>query len=218
MFTGLVEDTARLVRVTPAGGVDRYRFEPLGLDASALVLGESVAIDGVCLTVVAFDSRGFQVEATPETLSRATLGSRRPGERVNVERALRLGGRLGGHLVTGHVDATGTVEELRRAGAAVVGRFRFPPELGPFLVEKGSVAIDGVSLTVNEVGPEVFSVYLIPHTLDVTTLGDRRPGDRVNLETDLIGKYVVRALAARGEAPAGITEAFLAEHGFLGAG
>jgi len=184
----------------------------------ALTLGESVAIDGACLTVVAFDATGFDVEATPETLARTTLAGRRPGSRVNVERALQLGGRLGGHLVTGHVDATGTVRGFSRAGEAVIGELSYPAELAPFLVEKGSVAVDGVSLTVNEVGGEAFSVYLIPHTLEVTTLGERQPGDRVNLETDLIGKYVVRALAARGlaEGGGGITEDLLAEHGFLG--
>ena len=170
-----------------------------------------------CLTVVAFDARSFTMEATPETLARTTLGALAPGGRVNVERALQLGARLGGHLVTGHVDATGTVRGFSRAGQAVIGELSFPAELAPFLVEKGSVAVDGVSLTVNEVGDGVLSLYLIPHTLDVTTLGDRQPGDRVNLETDLIGKYVVRALAARGLADAGgsITEALLAEHGFL---
>ena len=118
MFTGLVEDTATLLRKTPATGVSRYAFQPASLDPATLTLGESVAIDGACLTVVAFDARGFSVEATPETIARTTLGARSPGARVNVERALQLGGRLGGHLVTGHVDATGTVRGFSRAGSS----------------------------------------------------------------------------------------------------
>ena len=218
MFTGLVEDTATVGSITPgAGDIHRYTFAPASLDVADLSLGESVAIDGCCLTVVAVGDGTFSMEATPETLARTTLGDRQPGARVNVERALRVGDRLGGHLVTGHVDVTGTLRSLRPHGDASVAEFSFPEALAAHFVEKGSIAVDGVSLTVNGVGEGTFDVYLIPHTLEVTTLSDLSTGQRVNLETDLIGKYVVRSLAARGLAAdaGGITMDLLEEHGFL---
>ena len=217
MFTGLVEDTADVITASAGrDGVRRFVFRPSAIDVTELILGESVAIDGCCLTVVEIDANGFAMEATEETLTKTTLGARKPGDRVNVERSLRFGDRLGGHLVTGHVDMTGSVLRWAREGDTVVATFGHDASHAGHFVEKGSVAVDGVSLTVNQVTDGSFSVVLIPHTLAVTTLGQRKVGDAVNLETDLLGKYVISALTRRGVASAGskITEQFLDEHGF----
>ena len=203
MFTGIVEDTARLVSVTPAaGGVVRVRLAPKAIQAGDLNLGASIAVDGCCLTVVERDAEAFELEANPETLARTTLGTKGPDDLLNLERPLAMGDRLGGHLVTGHVDATGALVARRSAGEAAEVDFSYPPDLAPYLVDKGSVAVDGISLTTYNVTGDQFTVYLIPFTLEVTTLGTLPVGGPVNLETDLLGKYVVRALALRrGEDP-----------------
>src|SRR5581483_3653130 len=151
-----------------------------------LALGESIAIDGACLTVIRRDGRRFTVEVSPETLARTTLGGFEPGRRVNLERALRLGDRLGGHIVQGHVDGVGRLEAITPTGDWLAYRFTAPRSVAPYLVEKGSVAVDGVSLTVFACRAGSFTVALIPHTLKETTLGARRPGDRVNLEADVV--------------------------------
>jgi len=216
MFTGIVEDMGTVESVRDGGGgIKRYRFVPRSLPCGELSMGESIAIDGCCLTVVGWDERSFVVDVSPETLTKTTLGDRRPGDPVNLERALGVGGRLGGHWVTGHVDASGAFVKRSSAGEGAVVEFGYPPQFAPHFVAKGSVTIDGVSLTVNTVTDDTFSVFLIPHTLEVTTLGRRRPGDRVNLETDLLGKYVLRALSLRGTEGGGVDEAFLRDHGWL---
>jgi riboflavin synthase len=156
--------------------------------------GESVAVNGCCLTVVAAAGGRFEVQAGPETLARTNLGGRRPGDCVNLERALRVGDRLGGHFVQGHVDTTATLHERRREGEWEFLAFAIDPAWTPLLVPKGSIAVDGVSLTLVEVTPEGFSVMLIPHTLAVTTLGLIQPGDRVNIETDILAKHVQKLL------------------------
>jgi riboflavin synthase len=182
-----------------------------------IAIGDSVAVNGACLTVVAKQGRTFSADASPETLSRTTLGDIRTGSRVNLERALRFGDRLGGHLVTGHVDSLARVVTRERKGNMEV--FRFAPESTTLdlLVEKGSVAIDGISLTVNAVDEEGFSVAIIPHTLSETTLVDFQVGDSVNIETDLIGKYVARLMEVRNREPEGskMDQNFLARHGFV---
>lgn len=165
------------------------------LPGGDLVAGESVAVNGACLTVTQPASEGFNADVSPETFRRTTLGSLGARVRVNLERALRLGDRIGGHLVLGHVDAAVRIVELRRAGGFVVMRCELPAELATEVAEKGSVAVDGVSLTVAALSPGWFEVALIPSTLASTTLGERRRGDRVNLETDVLAKYVRRALA-----------------------
>jgi riboflavin synthase len=157
-------------------------------------VGDSVAVNGTCLTVTAIESGRLWFDAVRETLDRTSLGDQRVGSRVNVERAMRADGRLDGHIVQGHVDGTGRVDALEREGEDVRFRVRCGPEITRFLVEKGSVAIDGVSLTVVGVSETHFDVALIPHTLAETNLGDRHPGDRVNLEADVLGKYVIRYL------------------------
>ncbi len=193
MFTGLVEALVEVVEVIDASPGKRLVLA-CGVIAAESALGDSIAVNGCCLTVV--ERRGDQLafEAGPETLAKTNLGRLRAGSRVNVERSLRLGDRLGGHLVTGHVDAVGTLEARQDSGEWSTCWFRFPAGLGGQLVSKGSITIDGVSLTLVDVEANRFSVALIPHTLAVTTLGQLVPGDLVNLETDLIGKYVEKQL------------------------
>ena len=193
MFTGIVEVVGTVTGVEPRGDRTTLEIEAPTI-ASDLAVGDSVAVNGGCLTVVGRDASRFCFEAVRETLERTSLGELRVGSRVNLERALRAGGRLDGHIVQGHVDGTGRVGRLERDGDDVRLYVDCGPEIAGFLVEKGSVAVDGVSLTVVGVGEAGFDVALIPHTLAATTLGERRPGDRVNLEADVLGKYVKRYL------------------------
>ncbi len=195
MFTGLVSDLGTVERLASGPVTDLWISSGFPGDFQ---LGESIACDGVCLTVVEFRGQSFKVQAAPETLRRTTLGEWVPGTRVNLERALRMGDRLGGHWVQGHVDGVGTVLETRPEGGSWVMRFSLPHELAPFFVEKGSVCIDGVSLTLTTVGPDSFGVMLIPETQQRTSLGKKQPGARVNLEADIIGKYVARMMGGRG--------------------
>ena len=173
-------------------------------------------MNGVCLTATAVDSGGFTADVMHETLNRSSLGALVPGSPVNLERAMAADGRFGGHIVSGHIDGTGTIAERRRDDNAVWYTVRTPPELLRYIVEKGSVAIDGISLTVASVEADRFSVSVIPHTAAVTLLGAKGPGDVVNLETDIIGKYVERLLrpADTPAARSGISLEFLAENGF----
>jgi len=193
MFTGIVEVVGTVTGVEPRGDRTTLEIEAPTI-ASDLAVGDSVAVNGGCLTVVGRDASRLCFEAVRETLERTSLGELRVGSRVNLERALRAGGRLDGHIVQGHVDGTGRVGRLERDGDDVRLYVDCGPEIAGFLVEKGSVAVDGVSLTVVGVGEAGFDVALIPHTLAATTLGERRPGDRVNLEADVLGKYVKRYL------------------------
>lgn len=195
MFTGLVEARGTVYEMWLAEGAARLTVEvPLHLAESAR-LGDSLAINGCCLTVVGIDGRRLAFDAGAETLTRTNLGELRPGDLVNLERPLAADGRLGGHFVQGHIDGTGAVERIERAGEWITMGFRVPQALARQMVPKGSVAVDGVSLTLVDVEAERFSVALIPHTLEVTTLGTRRPGDRVNIETDILGKYVEKMLS-----------------------
>jgi riboflavin synthase len=196
MFTGLVEALVPVARVLDAPPGKRLVLAA-GAIADGVVLGDSIAINGCCLTAVEIDGDHLAFEAGPETLARTNLGRLGAGSHVNVERSLRLGDRLGGHLVTGHVDAVGALDARHDDGEWSTCWFRFPSYLAGQLVGKGSVTVDGVSLTVVDVEAERFSVALIPHTLAVTTLGRLQPGDPVNLESDLIGKYVEKQLSLR---------------------
>lgn len=218
MFTGLVETCGTLRRLVRQGPGARLTLGAPAALVAALQLGESVAVDGVCLTVVAVAGDQFEVEASGETLARTTLGDRRVGDRVHLERALRLSDRLGGHLVSGHVDDTGRVRQMQASGASLAVSFDAPAAVAKYLVPKGSIAVDGVSLTVNEVDERGFQVVLIPHTQNVVHLAEKQPGDRVNLEADLIGKYVERLLSWRSpiEGPrTGVDMDLLARNGFL---
>jgi riboflavin synthase len=193
MFTGIVEGTGTVVALTPSGSGDGARLEvDAPWPAGELAVGDSVAVDGCCLTVVARTPGGFAADLVAETLRRTALGRLARGARVNLERPLALGGRLGGHLVQGHVDGVGRVLERRSAGESTELRVELPEDLARYVVEKGSIAVDGVSLTVAAVGPDWFAVALVPHTLAATTLGERGPGDPVHLEVDVVAKYVER--------------------------
>jgi riboflavin synthase len=194
MFTGLVEDIGVVVRADRRSDALVMHIEPGHMNTAELELGESVACDGVCLTVTETTAKQFTVLAGAETLRRTTLGQVRARSRLNLERALRVGDRLGGHMVSGHVDAVGEISARRDRGANVEYDFRLPREMARYVVEKGSIAIDGISLTVNRADEYSFSIALIPHTVDKTTLGDKRVADKVNLEVDVIGKYVEKLL------------------------
>ena len=189
MFTGLVEGLGAVAGVTPEGPGVRLSIAPPPAMTSGCALGDSIAINGCCLTVVAIAESHWEFQAGPETLMRTNLGELKAGARVNLERSLPVNGRLGGHFVQGHVDGLGTVDLVDRSGEWVTMWFRVPAELARQMVSKGSIAVDGVSLTVVDVEPERFSVALIPHTLEVTTLGSRSAGTTVNIETDILAKY-----------------------------
>ena len=210
MFTGIVEEVGRVqsIRREPANAV-------LTIAASKVLedvhLGDSIAVCGVCLTVTSFTSSAFTADVMHETLNRSSLGTLKPGSPVNLERAMPANGRFGGHIVSGHIDGTGRITRIRPDGNAVWYTVSASPSLLRYIVEKGSIAIDGISLTVAQVTGRDFSVSIIPHTQGQTTLSARRVGDTVNLETDCIGKYVEKLL---GSSDAGITQAFLARCGY----
>lgn len=217
MFTGLIEDLGTVESAeTTAEGAELWLRTSIPCDE--LALGESISHNGVCLTVVQRERQRFRVQASLETMRRTTLGRWRTGDSVNLERALKLGARLGGHLVLGHVDGVGRLLERRREGASEWMRFSLPRPLAPLLIEKGSVTLDGISLTVNALDADSFTVMAIPETLLRTTLSARRLGDEVNLEGDVIGKYVARLRglerAADGTPTSTLTEEALRKAGF----
>jgi riboflavin synthase len=196
VFTGIVQDMGRIVALEPRAGDVRLRVAVERLPLDAVRSGDSIAVSGVCLTVVEHDAGGFAADVSNETLSLTTLGDLAPGSRVNLEPALRAGDPLGGHLVSGHVDGIGRVVSLAQDARSWRIRFETPPELARYVARKGSIAIDGVSLTVNDVEGREFGINIIPHTFEVTTIGGYAPGRRVNLEIDTIARYVERLMAA----------------------
>jgi riboflavin synthase len=217
MFTGLIQEIGRVKKLDLKGGSARLTVSA-DMVREDLQMGESIAVCGACLTVVAWDTSCFTVDVSPETLQQTTIGMLRSQQSVNLERALRLSDRLGGHLVSGHVDGIGRVVSRSQDANAVRFRIALPVAAMRYIVEKGSVAIEGVSLTVNAVGPDWFEVAIIPHSLDMTTLQFSREGSEVNIETDLIGRYVERLFSgAKQEQPAtgGIDFDLLAQNGFL---
>lgn len=189
MFSGLVEDVGRVASWRIRAGAGRLTLAT-GLPLSQVSLGASVAVNGACLTVVEKKKGRFVVDVSPETLQRTNFRYLREGDPVNLERPLRLGDRIGGHLVTGHVDGVGVTETITKRGGFTFFTFRFPAALAPFVVPKGSITVDGISLTVNGCGASRFSVAIVPFTLEHTNLQQHKLGDRVNLETDIVGKYV----------------------------
>jgi len=192
VFTGIIDAVGRVAAVKPAGQSAALTIGAGGMDLSDVSVGDSIACNGVCLTVTALVPQGFTVDVSQETL-RVTSGFG-PGTAINLEKSLRLSDRLGGHLVSGHVDGVGTVTAVKTVDGNREVIVRFPAELGRYIARKGSIAIDGVSLTVNVVTTDTFSINLIPHTLAVTNLKDLKQGDRVNLEIDLVARYVDRIL------------------------
>ncbi len=193
MFTGIVESLGTVRRITEVDGGRRLVFDAGDL-VIGLEVGDSIAVNGVCLTAVEAGPDGVIADVVAETLRRSNLGSVREGDRVNLERPMRADGRFDGHIVQGHVDATGEVAAVVAEGEGRLIRIAAPPDGLRYVVEKGSITVDGVSLTVTSADADSFEVALIPHTLSVTTLGFRRPGDRVNLEFDVLAKYVERLL------------------------
>jgi riboflavin synthase len=190
MFTGLIQTLGTIQSTESDGHGGRMLRVAERTLAPKLELGESIAVNGACLTVVSHDAESFAFQVGPETMMKTTLGMHIPGDRVNLERALRAGDAIGGHFVTGHIDGLGKILEKRVNGEWLTVWFSYPPEFGDLLVRKGSIAVDGVSLTVIDVQPEKFSVMLIPHTCEHTTLGLKQPGAAVNLEFDLLAKHV----------------------------
>ncbi|NOZ19485.1 MAG: riboflavin synthase [Planctomycetes bacterium] len=210
MFTGIIEACKPLGAVSRSAGLMEIAID-LGELAEGVALGESIALNGVCLTVASLSGSTARFQAVRETQERSTLGGLRQGDPVNVERSLRVGDRLGGHFVQGHVDGVGTLSEKKESEGQCLIRVIVPTDLTRMMIAKGSVAIDGVSLTLVDVAPDSFSVAIIPHTLENTTLRVRRPGDKVNIEVDMIGKYVAKLLGKDG---GGLTIEKLERYGF----
>jgi len=215
MFTGLIEDVGKVAAIGRIGDGARLQVST-GLLLDEIRLGDSVAVNGVCLTVVKKSAGTLFFDVSPESMDRTTFKLLRPGSFVNLERALRVGDRLGGHLVSGHVDCVALVRDRREVSGNYLFSFQLPARHARYLIEKGSVAVDGISLTVNTVSDDGFSVNIIPHTAECTTLRHRKAGDEVNIETDVIGKYVERLLSGRKEpGKEGVSLELLAKSGFL---
>ena len=216
MFTGIVEEVGALRAVSRSGPSARLCVRAAKV-LEGTQIGDSIAVNGVCLTVISFHTGGFAADVMHETLDRSALAKLRSGSRVNLERAMAADGRFGGHIVAGHVDGVGTVQRITRDDNAVWYTIAAGPEILRYVVEKGSIAIDGISLTVARVDGQSFAISAIPHTVSVTTLAHRRVGDPVNLETDVLGKYVeklLQPLQAEAPPPSGITRDFLTLCGF----
>jgi riboflavin synthase len=212
MFTGLIEEVGAVRGLSRTA--DGARLQLACTFAKELRRGDSIAVDGACLTAIELAPDAFSAEVSNETLARTTLGNLRPGSRVNLERALAVGSRLGGHHVLGHVDAVGRIASIEGLGDARRVDIEFPPELAPLIVPKGSITVDGISLTVNDVGNTSFWLAIIPETQQRTTLTTKTVGAAVNLEGDILGKYVLRVMALQQQG-ARIDEAFLRRHGYL---
>lgn len=218
MFTGIVEACGEIAAVEKQAADCRLRINAGGLDMSDVELGDSIAIDGVCLTVVKFDSTRFEMDVSAESLSKTTLGEFKVGRKVNLEKAMQPSARLGGHIVSGHVDGLGSIESREKVGESLRFRVRVPDVLAKYIAVKGSVCIDGVSLTVNNVEGAVFEINIIPHTAEVTSIGDYQVGRKVNIEVDIIARYLERLLLGDKAADAnhtGLTVEKLMQHGYL---
>lgn len=214
MFTGIVEGKGRLVRIEHRGAGKRLTIEfPSHL--TEVQLGDSISVNGACLTVFEKKDKEVTFDLSGETLKKSVLGELRVGDSVNLERALRLSDRLGGHFVTGHIDGVGTITERKKEKDFIQLKVRVPKHILKYLVPKGSIAVDGISLTINEVQGDEISLMLIPYTLEKTTLIEKNTGDHLNLEADLLGKYIERLLSPSHPPREGLDLSFLKEHGFL---
>jgi len=218
MFTGIIEGLGTITELRQSDQGKRLALEAdFVLDHTKI--GDSISVSGACLTVVAIEGKCFKVDVSPETLARTTFGRSKIGDRVNLERALRLSGRIDGHLVSGHIDGMGTIKHKKNTGNAVIVTIGVPESLSRYMIKKGSVAVDGISLTINNCGRDSFDVSIIPHTAKLTTIGFNKVGDLVNIETDMIGKYVERFVTERQyndkETGKSVDMEFLAKTGFL---
>ncbi len=220
MFTGIIEGLGSIVQERRSDSGMRLTVEA-GFDLTGTEIGDSIAVNGACLTVVSLVRNQFQADVSPETLDKTTFGKIRIGERVNLERALMLSDRIDGHLVSGHIDGMGVIRSKQTRGNAVIVEISASPSLTGYMIRKGSVAVDGISLTINACDPGGFEVSVIPHTAKVTTIGFKHAADRVNIETDMIGKYVERFVAGIRETdkpraqPAVIDREYLYKKGFI---
>lgn len=217
MFTGIIEAVGRVEALEDRGGDQRIRIDAGALDLSQVSIGDSIAVNGVCLTAVELMAAGFAADVSRESLSLTTLGKLKAGARVNLEQAVRLSTPLGGHLVSGHVDGIGTLLEVREDARSWRLQIHAPGELARYIATKGSICVDGTSLTVNKVKGAVFELNIVPHTLGTTIIDDYRVGTQVNLEVDLIARYLERLLLGEQAAEhtgSGLTEEFLRRHGF----
>lgn len=213
MFTGIIEEVGTVAGIQRGGNKSFIRIKAQKV-LEDVKLGDSIAVNGVCLTVTDFDSASFRADVMNETLSRSSLGNLRSGSPVDLERAMAAGGRFGGHIVSGHIDGTGSITDIKNDGIAVWYTVSAKPEIMRYIVEKGSVAIDGISLTVAKVADSTFSVSIIPHTAAQTVLGTKKVGDTVNLENDIIAKYVEKLLKPDSTA-GGVSMELLAKNGFI---
>lgn len=213
MFTGIIAAVGKVESVAPRGGDLRLKVDTGQLDLADVKLGDSISTNGVCLTVVEIRGPQLSFDVSRESLDRTSLGQAKPGSRVNLEKAMAVGDRLGGHIVSGHVDGLGKVAVLEPSARSVKFRFEVPDNLERYIAEKGSICIDGTSLTVNQVGPGWFEVNIIPHTMQETIISDYQVGTVVNLEVDLIARYLERLLP--GQDDKGISRDTLAKHGFI---
>lgn len=221
MFTGIIESFGTIKQIK-ASGEGKVLTIGCDLNLSDSRIGDSIAVNGACLTAVSLEKNAFSVDMAPETISRTTFKQMAPGTRVNIERALKLSGRVDGHLVSGHIDGTGTIASIKRQSNAVIVTVEVGQPLAADMIEKGSVAIDGISLTINRCSQKDFQVSIIPHTARITTIGIKQEGDLVNIETDMIGKYVKKILkgnVSKNDASSGrkkdISIELLAKNGFL---
>ena len=221
MFTGIIEGLGTVSAVRPGGQGKRLAVEA-DFDLNQTKIGDSICVSGACLTAVKIDSRHFEVDISPETLQMTTFNQAKVGQRVNIERALRLSDRIDGHLVSGHIDGVGKIRQRETLGNAILVTIEVPESLTGYMINKGSVAVDGISLTINTCAAGSFSISIIPHTAKLTTIGFKNKGDPVNIETDMLGKYVERFMSARpgrndvkAEKSSGIDEAYLIKTGFL---
>lgn len=216
MFTGIVEELGTVKSITR--GSKSIKLTLMGsVVLEDVKLGDSIAVNGVCLTVTEYTGQQFTVDVMAETMDKTNLGELKPGNKVNLERALRLSDRLGGHIVSGHIDGIGTIINQEKVDIAVLTEIKAPPEVLKYVVKKGSVTIDGISLTVVDYSKEAFTVSLIPHTAKLTTLGFKKKGDRVNLEGDVLGKYIERLMEGHKDTGTkkNISLEFLASNGFI---
>ena len=215
MFTGIIEGLGTITAARPSGSGRRLVLTS-DFDLTGTKIGDSLAVNGACLTAVQLAGRRFEVDVSPESLAKTALGAARAGERVNLERALRLSDRIDGHLVSGHIDGTGTIDDRQTAGNAILVTVAVPEALTRYMIVKGSVAVDGVSLTINAVEPARFTVSVIPYTSHLTTIGLKKTGDAVNIETDMIGKYVEKFITSKPESPSsGVSMDLLAKTGYI---
>jgi len=221
VFTGIIESFGTIKHIA-SSGEGKVLHIGCALDLSDSKIGDSIAVNGACLTAVGLEKNGFQVDMAPETIDRTTFKQLTIGSRVNIERALRLSDRIDGHLVSGHIDGTGIISSIKKKSNAVIIKIDVPPKLAADLIEKGSIAIEGISLTINQCSDTDFEVSIIPHTADITTIGQKHVGDRVNIETDMIGKYVRKILMGRisgkdklSRGQKDISMELLAKNGFL---